>query len=76
MHFRCSILGIAEESGEWTIPSQEGQDKAGLPFRRAAFAFILGVDSPFFSKTGCFTWVFDGFLNRRIPGKNGNGRYP
>ena len=34
-----------------------------------------GVDPPFFSpvfsKTACFPWVFDGFLKRRIPGKNG-----
>ena len=39
---------------------------------------ILGVDSPFFqpsffSQTGCFPWVFDGFLKRNIPGKNGEG---
>ena len=37
----------------------------------------LGFDSPFFSsivpKTGRFPWVSGGFLERRIPGKNGEG---
>ena len=42
---------------------------------------IIGVDSPFFStialsrKKGRFPKVSGGFLERRIPGKNGNGRY-
>ena len=37
---------------------------------------ILGVDSPFFSTIVLSKnrlWVFDGFLNRRTPGKNGEG---
>ena len=39
---------------------------------------ILGVDSPFFStivlfKHLPFPWVSGGFLERRIPGKNGEG---
>ena len=38
----------------------------------------LGVDSPFFSTFGLlknqlFAWVFDDFLKRRIPGKDGEG---
>ena len=43
------------------------------------FTILLGVDSShssppsffFFSKTSCFPWGSDGFLERRIPGKNG-----
>ena len=40
---------------------------------------VLGVDPihsfqpSLFSKTGCFPWVFDGFLKRRIPEKKGEG---
>ena len=39
---------------------------------------IPGVDSPFFSiivlfKTCRLPWVSGGFLERRIPGKNGEG---
>ena len=30
----------------------------------------------FLPRTGRFPWVSGGFLERRIPGKNGNGRYP
>ena len=30
----------------------------------------------FFPETGRFPWVSGGFLERRIHGKNGNGRYP
>ena len=42
------------------------------------FTIILRVDSPVFStivlfKNQLFPWVFDGFLKRRIPGKNGEG---
>ena len=42
---------------------------------------LLGLDSPFFStivpfKKQRFPWAFGGFLERRIPRKNGNGRYP
>ena len=41
----------------------------------------LGVDSPFFSAIVLFKnqplpQGFGGFLERRIPGKNGNGSYP
>ena len=58
------------------------QKKPGL--RRCSlfpYTKILGVDShsfqpSFFAKTGCFPSVFDGFLKRRIPGKNENGRHP
>ena len=31
----------------------------------------LFFEPSFFSQTGCFPCVFDGFLKRRIPGKNG-----
>ena len=42
----------------------------------------LGADSPFVSTsvlaltTSRFPSVSGGFLERRIPGKNGNGKYP
>ena len=44
--------------------------------RTQPFAFHLGFNSPFFStvvlfKNQLFPRVFDGFLKRRIPGKNG-----
>ena len=52
-----------------------------MPFPRTFdddmwFSNILGVDSPLFStivlsKTSCLHTVFGGFLERRIPGKNG-----
>ena len=64
----CSAVGqvtkeltLSKQSGRWLVT-------------------ILGLDSPFFSttvlsKTQLLPCVF-GFLKRRIPGKNGNGRYP
>ena len=49
-----------------------------LILRQARVCIILGVDSPFFAtivlfKQGLFPLGFDGFLKRRIPGKNGEG---
>ena len=46
------------------------------------YGSFLGFDFPFFSTIVrfrnriCFPWVFDGFLKKMIPGKNGNGKYP
>ena len=38
-----------------------------------AISTIPGVVSPFFPKTNRFPWVSGGFLERTIPGKNGEG---
>ena len=47
-------------------------------FKEPKRTITLGGDSPFFSnivlfKTSRFRWVSGGFLEKRIPGKNGEG---
>ena len=67
----------------------DGRAPSGGPFCRArkifrATASTLAVEIPFpFSSTIVlsknrirFSWASGGCLERRIPGKNGNGRYP
>ena len=64
---------------QFVFQKDRSQNRRGAKDRNVWIT--LGVDSPFFStivlcKNQLFCWVFDGCLKRRIPGKNGNGRYP
>ena len=45
----------------------------GVPQRILAGLTPHSFQPWFFSKIGCFLWVFDGFLKRWIPGKNEEG---
>ena len=77
LRFRTSQPGLWEMT---TVIQQTGLLKDGrnpgtkgeIPlYHRSSKGFPHSFQPSFFSKTGCFPWVFDDFLKRGILGKNG-----
>ena len=78
----CCLMTLVETQHELNIqfraecPAVARLLLSELTFAGFCSGSCLGDDSPFFStivlfQTGCFRCVFDGFLKRRMSGKNG-----